>query len=457
MSERKSIPTLGTLFVTLASATAVLAHHDDGKGNVNPPPLVVQAHEFANVVAANSAASSNAPQGFAPCINGRAADTYDCDGVAMLSHLTLTDLGLSFANDIWGWTDPRTKRDYALIGGIEGTVIVDIADPRRPDVVGLLPTRTTGAGIWRDIKVYADHAFVVSEDPDHGMQVLDLTQVRGIKGDPVTFEETAYYNNFGSAHNIAINEDSGHAYVIGAADGSSSGDGCEGGLHMIDINEPTNPQFAGCFADHGYIHDTQCVIYEGPDADYRGREICFNSAAEFITFTPEGIINTVSIVDVTDKANPVGLARVDYPLDGYSHQGWLTPDQSHFLHNDELDEQFWGTNTSTRIWDVRDLDNPGLVENVDHGTTAIGHNAYTEGPYLYASNYTAGLRIYDTTTVADGALPEVAYFDLYPENDAATFEGGTWSNYPYFGQKKIVAVSSMDRGLFVLRPALGAN
>jgi hypothetical protein len=36
-----------------------------------------------------------------------------------------------------------------------------------------------------------------------------------------------------------------------------------------------------------------------------------------------------------------------------------------------------------------------------------------------------------------------------------TFEGGTWSNYPYFRQQGVVAVSSIDRGLFILQPRLG--
>jgi len=54
--------------------------------------------------------------------------------------------------------------------------------------------------------------------------------------------------------------------------------------------------------------------------------------------------------------------------------------------------------------------------------------------------------------VASGKLSEVGYFDLYPENDNATFEGGTWSNYPFYPGKKYVAVSSIDRGLFVLQP-----
>jgi choice-of-anchor B domain-containing protein len=377
-----------------------------------------------------------------------AADTYPCDGVDMLSHLTLGDLGLSFANDMWGWTDPLTSRDYALIGGIEGMVVVDISDPKRPDIIGTLPTQTTtGGDFWRDIKVYANHAFVVSENSGHGMQVFDLTEVRGVTGDPVVFAPTAVYTNgIGNAHNVAINEDTGYAYVVGSST-------CSGGLHMVDISDPTDPQGAGCFSAHGYIHDTQCVIYEGPDTEHNGSEVCFNAVAP--NSNPNSV-HAISIVDVSDKGNPAVLALLPYPNQGYSHQGWLTPDQQYFLHNDELDEVARGLNTTTRIFDVRDLDAPTLVNAVEHETTSIGHNAYTEGRYAFASNYTSGLRVFDITSVGLGEMPEAAFFDVYPADDDATFNGGTWSNYPYFHQKKVVAVSSMDGGLFVLRPRIGS-
>lgn len=424
---------------TLVTAGSALAH-PDGKGSVHPPGEAEMAHEFANVVASNADDDSSAPQGYAPCIRGMAADTYPCDGVDMMSHLPLDSLGLSFANDIWGWTDPATGRDYALIGGTEGTVFVDITDGKRPDIVGILPAHVLDENrpFWRDIKVYENHAFVVSEQIPHGMQVFDLTQLRGVTGDPVTFSETAFYGEFGNAHNLNINTDTGYAYVVGT-------NTCEAGLHMVDISDPANPSFAGCFADDGYIHDTQCVIYNGPDAEHRGREVCFNSNATLDD------VHRLTITDVTDKDNPVSLSRLEYPNEGYSHQGWLTPDQQFFLHNDELDEVEHGLPTTTRIFDVRDLDDPVLHATTDNGETSIGHNLYTLGDRAYVSNYTTGLRVFDISQVADGELPELAWFDVYPPNDNATFEGGTWSNYPYYDENK-VAVSSMERGLFVLRP-----
>ena len=447
MRKRYLVALVSAVVMAGLLASPAGAHHDDGKGNVEAPPMVVLEHEFNNVVAANAEEDSNAPRGHAPCIQGMAADSFPCDGVDMLSHLTLSDLGLSFANDMWGWTDPETRKDYSLIGGIEGTVIVDISDPKRPDIVGILPTHSTAGGdFWRDIKVFDDHMYVVSENAGHGMQVFDLTEVRGLTGDPVTFSNTSHYGGFGNAHNLAINEDTGFAYAVGTST-------CNGGLHMVDLSDPATPSFAGCFDDFGYIHDTQCVVYEGADLEHVGREICFNST----NLTPGGAENSMSIVDVTDKQNPVGLSKVVYPKAGYSHQAWLTPDQSFLLHNDEIDELIGNfQNTVTRIWDVRDLDDPLLVEEVEHETTAIGHNAYTEGRYAFAANYTAGLRVFDITNVANGEMPQVAYFDTYPENDNTSFEGGTWSNYPYFHQKKVVAVSSMDRGLFILQPRIGS-
>jgi choice-of-anchor B domain-containing protein len=398
--------------------------HDQAYDQVSPPTMEERQSEL-----------TAAPDAQSKCVNGLAAGTYACDGIDMLDHLWLEDLGLSFANDMWGWTDPATGKDYAIIGGTEGTVFVDISTPTNATVVGMLPAHVLDPNrpFWRDIKVYDDHAFVVSEQIPHGMQVFDLTRLRDETG---TFTEDAHYPGFGNAHNININEDSGFAYVIGTST-------CAGGLHMVDISTPTAPAFAGCFAGHGYIHDTQCVTYAGPDADYAGREICVNSNA-----ARDG--HFVSIVDVTNKALPSSVARMSYPDSGYSHQGWFTPDQRHFLHGDELDEQGHGINTRTRIWDMTDLDNPQHIGSFDNDTTSIDHNIYTERRLAYMSNYTSGLRVYHTGKVDKGELKEVAYFDMYPENDNPTFEGGTWSNYPYF-KRDVVGVSTMDRGLFILK------
>ena len=67
-----------------------------------------------------------------------------------------------------------TARAIVDAVGDSAVRVFDLSDPKRPVVVGLLPTASTvGGEFWRDIKVYADHAFIVSEYDDHPMQVFD--------------------------------------------------------------------------------------------------------------------------------------------------------------------------------------------------------------------------------------------------------------------------------------------
>ncbi len=367
-----------------------------------------------------------------PCEAGMAG-IFPCDKVDLLSHLPLAQIGGGGGNDSWGWTDPDDGSEYAIMGRTTGTSFVDITDPENPVYLGNLPSHT-GSSTWRDIKVYSNHAFIVSDaNGSHGMQVFDLTQLRDVAAPPVTFTETAHYDEVGSAHNIAINEATGYAYIIG-------GD-CSGGLHMVNIQNPTSPTFAGCYAADGYTHDTQCVVYNGPDTEHQGKEMCFSSNED-----------TLTITDVTDKSNPILIAREPYVGSAYSHQGWLTEDQAHFLLDDELDEG-GGAMTATYIWDLADLDNPVNTGVFNGTTTAIDHNQYVKGDYTYQANYRAGLRIVDITDVENANLSEVAYFDIYPANNNASFSG-SWSNYPYFPSGNVI-ISGMGEGLFVVRPNLG--
>ena len=69
---------------------------------------------------------------------------------------------------------------------------------------------------------------------------------------------------------------------------------------------------------------------------------------------------------------------------------------------DEGDELLAGVQTTTRVWAVSDLRNHVMTEVFANETTSIDHNVYTQGRYAYASNYTTGLRVYDTRGLAAG-------------------------------------------------------
>ena len=136
------------------------------------------------------------------------------------------------ANDSWGWTDPIGGIEYALVGLDNGVAFLDISDPINPLYLGKLPTHTN-ASIWRDVKVYNNYAFVVSEANGHGMQIFDLTRLRSVSSPPEVFTEDAHYNGFGSAHNVVINEQEGYAYGVGTSTYS-------GGPHFVNIQDPLN-------------------------------------------------------------------------------------------------------------------------------------------------------------------------------------------------------------------------
>ena len=361
------------------------------------------------------------------------AGSYPCEDVDLLARLPLSTFGTTGANDIWGWTDPQTGNEYAILGYNSGTAFVDITTPTAPVYVGRLLT-ATGNSTWRDIKTYADHAFIVSEASSHGMQVFDLTRLRNVTNPPATFSADARYTGFGSAHNIVVNEDTGFAYAVGS-------DRCSGGLEMVNIQNPTSPSDAGCYAGDGYTHDAQCVVYNGPDADYTGDELCFAANED-----------TVTIVNVTNKANPVQISRTTYPNDGYTHQGWLTEDQQFFLVDDELDEVFNGGNTRTIVFDMTDLDSPEVDFFYFGPLPTSDHNLYVHNGYAFLSNYEGGLRIVDLADIGSGTLDEVASFDTFPGGNGDGFSG-QWSNYPFFASGTVVA-SDRDNGLFILRPNL---
>ena len=369
------------------------------------------------------------------CVNGKAG-IYSCDNYDLMAQIDLATLGATKANDSWGWTDPSNNKEYAIIGLDNGTAFIDITDTEKPIYLGKLPTATVSS-TWRDIKVYKDHAFIVSEASNHGMQVFDLTKLRTATTNlPLTFTADKHFTEFGRAHNIVINEASGYAYPVGAK--INGVPAYKGGPLFININDPKNPVSEGGWGMDNYSHDAQVVTYNGPDTDHTGKEILIGSN-----------VDEVVLVDITDKSNPKTLSKISYANVGYTHQGWFTEDQKYFLLGDETDETGFGGNTRTIIFDFTDLDNPKQHFIYNGPTNAIDHNGYIKGNTFYLANYTAGVRFLDVSTIGTGAITEVGYFDTYPANDGANFNG-VWNVYPYFSSGNIV-VSDIDSGLFIVR------
>jgi len=421
------------------------------------PPLRLLAAPLALALAVAVAAPAAAQQ--VPCENGLAVSggtAFPCNGVDLMAWIPPAAMGGFEGNSIWGWTDPQTGREYALMGLNTGVAVVDVTAPAQPLLMGRIPTATQSS-LWRDIRVYQNRAYIVSEADGHGVQVFDLTSLRGLPPSASRVLQTeevfrgAGAATIGRIHTLFINEDTGYAYAVGARQMNTSSFVCNGGLYMIDLNALAGPDFAGCFSDDGYTHETTCVVYNGPDLQYQGREICVAANGRW----PGGSdYDRLAIVDVTNKAQSVQLSEVTYPLSGYIHQGWFTEDHRYFIANDELDETTHGFGTRTLIFDFSSLTQPEYMGSFWHGTTSIDHNLYVRGNYVFAANYTTGLRILDISSLTQSGSIEgietVAYFDTHPEHANPVFRGA-WNVYPYFASGTVI-VSDINRGLFVLRP-----
>ncbi len=378
------------------------------------------------------------------CTDGMAA-SFPCDNVDLIAYLPVHEMGgvrgLA-TNDVWGWTDPETKRDYAIVGMRDRASFVDVTDPYSPVHVGIMmKTEGSRTSAWRDMKVRKNWVYIVSDGAgEHGMQVFNLERLRGVDGASVEFAPDVLYDGIGSTHNIVIDPDTDYAYAVGAG----GANGCGGGLHIINIEDPLNPTFEGCFQDMntgrgrpGYSHDAMCVTYNGPDDRYAGHEICIGSN-----------VTAISIADVTDKRNPVALGMATYPNVAYSHQGWITDDHTYFFMNDELDEgRGLVEGTRTLIWDIQDLEDPILAREYVSDNPATDHNLYIKGDLMYQSNYDSGLRVYN---INDPENPVPAgFFDTVPYQEGQGMTG-SWSNYPFF-DSGIIVVTSGREGLVIVK------
>jgi choice-of-anchor B domain-containing protein len=347
-------------------------------------------------------------------------------GMELMSHIDLAGFGVPTGNgnSCWGWVSPG-GREYAIMGLNNRVAFVDITDPRNP-VIRATVAHTNS--LWCDVKTHGNYCYT-SNEAGGGIQVIEIAALdSGI----ATLIRNVTTNNLSNAHSLAVDNVSGFLYTCG----STSMTGSAGGPVAFSLVDPSNPVLAGMWGVR-YSHEAQVVTYTtGP---YAGRQVCF-------AFN-EG--TGMAVIDVTNKAAMQTMSVTPYPGVQYCHQGWLSPDSRYVYINDELDGPGQGVPPGlTRILDVTNLSAPFLAGTFTSNTpNSTDHNLYVVGNRLFEANYHSGLRVFDRTNPL--APVEIAYFDTYPEDDNAGFDG-LWNNYPFLPSGNII-LSDIDRGLFIVR------
>jgi hypothetical protein len=209
---------------------------------------------------------------------------------------------------------------------------------------------------------------------------------------------------------------------------------------MLSLEDPLRPESLGCFSDLGRgngARDAQCVVYRGPDADYRGREICFVASEEFVT-----------IADVEDKSAPRLIARTSFRDAVSVNHGGLTADHRYYLQGDTGDELAFGHNTRTYVWDMADLDHPVLAGYQDGDTRAMDYHMAVRGNELHRSITRGGYQMLSLSSVGRAQLDELAYLRLPSDSPLSLY---VTASYPHHASG-LVTVSDGASGLLVLRP-----
>lgn len=326
-----------------------------------------------------------------------------------ISNLDLASSHFQQLNDIWGYVD-EMGNEYALVGGTEGTSVVDLSDPTNPIEIFYEPGMNS---TWRDLKTVGDYAYVTTE-AQNGLLIIDLSPLPASTTLPVTYYNGPLGSEWSSAHNLYADEDDSLVFIFGANRGN-------GGVIILDVsNDPLAPIEVGEF-DNWYVHDG---FYEN-DTMYLGH-------------ISDGFF---SVVDVQNPAAPVLLGTATTPSN-FTHNIW-TSQGNYAFTTDEVSDGYIGS------YDISDPVNMIELDRIQSspGANVIPHNTHVIGNYLVTSYYSDGVTVHDITHPHN--LVEVGNYDTYPTQT----EGydGCWGAYPYLPSGLILA-SDREYGLFVLSP-----
>ena len=332
----------------------------------------------------------------------------------MLSHgqLNVNYVGDIFyeqgTSDVWGYASPDGS-EYALVGTQTGLSIVSLANPANPTELFFIAGDQTS---WRDIKTWETYAYVVCDDCDDGLLVVDLSDLPN----SIEHQYLADFENgtLIDCHNIFIDE-FGYAYMTGT--------NLTAVFFMDCFSDPYNPTFV-----------SNTLIRSAHDVYTRDN----------LMYVSEIFAGRFEVYDVTDKQNIELLGSSNTPF-LFTHNAWLSDDSNFLFATDELANAPITSYDVSDPTDIKELDQFVSLESRGAGT--IPHNVHVFNDYIIASYYTDGCIIIDASKPDN--LIEVGHFDTFIPS--TTGFSGAWGAYPFLPSGKIL-VTDIDNGLFVLQP-----
>jgi len=308
-------------------------------------------------------------------------------------------------NDCWGYRDPNTGNEYAILGTTTGTSILNITDPFNPYETGFIPGVTS---TWRDVETYGDNLYAGTEGSGGGLQVIDLSNPEA----PVLVRTKGIF----TSHTLRIDQEAGVLYCHGVSGGALAQ-----GFRAFDLTaDPDDPTV---IANRGtpYYHDgfTKNGRFYGASITGPGR---------------------VDVLRVTDLPAYSVMATITYPQ-GYpgTHNVWTSEDGNWLYTTDE----FLGAGT-VRVWDVADTSSIVQLNSFPVWTNTTVHNVYVKNDTAWCAWYEEGVLAFDVTDPLNET--QIASFDTGPDTTAIGPYAGCWAVYPFLPSGVIIS-SDILQGL----------
>lgn len=348
---------------------------------------------------------------------------YASFNVTMLSHFNDTNLakvdGDQTWNDVIGWHDTATGKEYLIAGTTDSIYFFDISNPLQMILCDVVFGKSRNA-INRDYAIYSHYIYCVSDrtSPLGALQIFDMQYL------PDSVHKVYEDGTLGiMTHTIFIDTLKAKLYMCT----NSYGLGISA-LDVLSLRNPEKPTF---------------MTRLNPNAFERVHEAYVRNDTAYLSCEEEGLF----IYNMRDTANPIllGSIKPPYPQNGYNHSSWLNSTGQYIMFTDEVP-----FGLGIKIYDLKDISAPDFVSVFNSNIGATPHNAYWKDRFAYASSYEDGVQIYDTKNIAS---PTVAgFFDTYGKNPIGVYSGfhGCWGVWPFLPSGVILA-SDMSEGLFVLK------
>jgi choice-of-anchor B domain-containing protein len=326
----------------------------------------------------------------------------------------------------WGWTQPVSNKEYAILGSQSGTYWIDITNPSAP-VTCTYFAGTSSNATWRELKTYQNYCYVIADDAGaQGLQIFDMS------GLPATVTKV-YESKALFARGHACWMDGSRFYVSGVTYSNNT----TSAMNIYDLSNPTNPVLVRSLSQDDptitYVHDMfvrNDTIYAS--AGYQGLHVYKRNSNN--SLTKLGSLTT-------------------YPGSGYNHSSALTPNGPTLVFTDEVPASL-----PVKVANVTNPSNITIDATTNQYSLTTPHNPFMlTNQYVIMSSYKDGVQLFD---ISNPAAPFVAgYFDTYPQGGANTGNygssayNGNWGAYPFYPSKTVFALD-MRNGAFYLKSDL---